>query len=523
MAPRTPSGAARSVVHRTVHSCDHPVSMSCTDPRHAHGLVSGSPQGSGVDWVLHGEDVPAPTFGCGPATRGTGVSRRWGAAGRPASGIRRAGPVGARGATGRSPRPPPSEASPSNSCSTRLASWAGRTRTSRGPSWRPRSPAGCATGRASPAARRRTAGTRRRGRRTAARTSRPPAWPASESGVAVRRAALPLELQLPRRRRAPGGAGRAGGRAGAGGGRAHRPRRDVRRGPFRRGRPRARHPHRVRGRAEHGPVRAAERCRGPGGRAPAAARPRTARGTGRCAARSPPPSCAARRRGARSTTWTRSSRTPRGMSWCSPAAARARCRGRWSATGPRRPPRSWSGWSTLFGRENVRVELTRYGLPTDTERNDALAALAADAGVATVATTAAHYARPDRAPLAAAMAAVRARRSLDEIDPWLPPAGTAHLRSRRGDGRPVRGPPSRCRRPGRGARAGAGVRADAGGPGPAAVRRAAGPHGGDLAARADPARRDASVMAATTRTRPRCTWSSTSWRSSSRRTSPATS
>jgi error-prone DNA polymerase len=82
----------------------------------------------------------------------------------------------------------------------------------------------------------------------------------------------------------------------------------------------------------------------------------------------------------------------------------------------------------LFGRENVRVELTRYGLPTDTERNDALAALAADAGVATVATTAAHYATPDRAPLAAAMAAVRARRSLDEIDPWLPPAGTAHLR-----------------------------------------------------------------------------------------------
>ncbi|SFN10320.1 error-prone DNA polymerase, DnaE-like [Pseudonocardia ammonioxydans] len=84
---------------------------------------------------------------------------------------------------------------------------------------------------------------------------------------------------------------------------------------------------------------------------------------------------------------------------------------------------------TRFGREYVRVELTAHGDPCDTERNDALAALADRAGVATVATTAAHYAGPDRAPLAATVAAVRARRSLDEIDPWLPAAGTAHLRS----------------------------------------------------------------------------------------------
>ncbi len=84
-----------------------------------------------------------------------------------------------------------------------------------------------------------------------------------------------------------------------------------------------------------------------------------------------------------------------------------------------------------FGAENVRVELTVYGEPGDTERNDALAALAERAGVATVATTGAHYATPDRAPLAATVAAVRARRSLDEIDPWLPAAGTAHLRSGR--------------------------------------------------------------------------------------------
>ncbi len=83
----------------------------------------------------------------------------------------------------------------------------------------------------------------------------------------------------------------------------------------------------------------------------------------------------------------------------------------------------------MFGAENVAVELTDHGLPTDTERNDLLAALAAGAGLPTVATTAAHYAAPQRYRLATALAAVRARRSLDEIDGWLPPAGTAHLRS----------------------------------------------------------------------------------------------
>ncbi|MFP5019897.1 error-prone DNA polymerase [Pseudonocardia phyllosphaerae] len=82
-----------------------------------------------------------------------------------------------------------------------------------------------------------------------------------------------------------------------------------------------------------------------------------------------------------------------------------------------------------FGRDQVRVELTAHGDPCDTERNDALAALAERAGVATVATTAAHYATPAQAPLAATVAAVRARRGLDELAPWLPAAGTAHLRS----------------------------------------------------------------------------------------------
>ncbi len=83
----------------------------------------------------------------------------------------------------------------------------------------------------------------------------------------------------------------------------------------------------------------------------------------------------------------------------------------------------------LFGAEHVRVELTDHGLPDDTERNDALAELAAEHGVDTVATTAAHYATPSRHRLASALAAVRARRSLDDMDGWLSPAGTRQLRS----------------------------------------------------------------------------------------------
>ncbi|WP_214407860.1 error-prone DNA polymerase [Pseudonocardia lacus] len=82
-----------------------------------------------------------------------------------------------------------------------------------------------------------------------------------------------------------------------------------------------------------------------------------------------------------------------------------------------------------FGADHVAVELTHQGLPTDTERNDALADLARAAGLPVVASSAAHYASPLRYPLFTALSAVRARRSLDDADGWLPPAGTAHLRS----------------------------------------------------------------------------------------------
>jgi error-prone DNA polymerase len=84
--------------------------------------------------------------------------------------------------------------------------------------------------------------------------------------------------------------------------------------------------------------------------------------------------------------------------------------------------------TALFGAEHVAVELTDHGDPGDDERNDSLAELAAGAGLPVVATNNVHYATPSGHRLAAALAAVRARRSLDEIDGWLPAADGAHLR-----------------------------------------------------------------------------------------------
>jgi error-prone DNA polymerase len=97
--------------------------------------------------------------------------------------------------------------------------------------------------------------------------------------------------------------------------------------------------------------------------------------------------------------------------------------------GPAAAARELQRLIDLFGRANVVVELWDHGDPLDSARNDALAELAVKAGVDLVATTNAHYATPSRRPLATALAAVRARRSLDDADPWLPAAATAHLRS----------------------------------------------------------------------------------------------
>lgn len=83
----------------------------------------------------------------------------------------------------------------------------------------------------------------------------------------------------------------------------------------------------------------------------------------------------------------------------------------------------------LFGRDNVLVELTDHGHPGDAHRNDLLADIAGRVGAPIIATNAVHYAVPESYPLATAVAAIRARRSLEEIDGWLPCSPRAHLRS----------------------------------------------------------------------------------------------
>ena len=100
-----------------------------------------------------------------------------------------------------------------------------------------------------------------------------------------------------------------------------------------------------------------------------------------------------------------------------------------TTTGPTAAGRELDRLVDAFGRDGVAVELWDHGDPLDTARNDALAHLAVSRGVDMVATNNVHYATPARHRLATTLAAVRARRPLAELDGWLPPAATAHLRS----------------------------------------------------------------------------------------------
>ena len=134
---------------------------------------------------------------------------------------------------------------------------------------------------------------------------------------------------------------------------------------------------------------------------------------------------------------------------CSPVVARARCPPRSVRDGPAAAERALHELVDGFGRDRVLVELWDHGDPLDRHRNDALAQIAMRAGVEVVATNNVHYATPSRRPLATALAAVRARRSLDEIDGWLPAAPFAHLRSAAEQAPPVRALARRGRTHGR--------------------------------------------------------------------------
>jgi error-prone DNA polymerase len=97
--------------------------------------------------------------------------------------------------------------------------------------------------------------------------------------------------------------------------------------------------------------------------------------------------------------------------------------------GPEAAWRELKHLTEMFGPENVMVELNRQHDPGDDERNDMLARLAALADLDVVATGNVHFAVPAQARLGQALAAIRARRSLADMDGWLPAAGTAYLRS----------------------------------------------------------------------------------------------
>jgi len=76
----------------------------------------------------------------------------------------------------------------------------------------------------------------------------------------------------------------------------------------------------------------------------------------------------------------------------------------------------------VFGREHVAVELTHHLTPGEDLRLAALVEVASRAGVPVVATGGVHCATPAAGPLADVLAATRARRSLHDLEGWLPPA-----------------------------------------------------------------------------------------------------
>jgi len=104
-------------------------------------------------------------------------------------------------------------------------------------------------------------------------------------------------------------------------------------------------------------------------------------------------------------------------------------RDRAASDGAHRARRSLELLIDAFGRDRVLVEVWNHGDPLDVWRNDALVALATGCGVGAVATNDVSYATPGDHVLACALAAVRHRCSLDELDPRLPPAAGACLRS----------------------------------------------------------------------------------------------
>ena len=361
---------------------------------------------------------------------------------------------------------------------------------------------------------------------------------------ALRRAALPLQLHLPRRRLAPRGAGRGGRPPRPRGAGPHRPRRLLRRGPLRRGGPGRRAAHGVRRRA-HAHARLApagpdEARRDPG--RPAGSRRHApdphgehlvvlADGPAGYArlARAISHGQLAGEKGAPQFTLADAGRAPAAGHVVGahrvPQGRGARGAGRRRARPP--PAASCSRLVEAFGRDHVARRAVgprrpaRLG-PQRRPRRAGRPPRRRPASPPTTSTTP----RPAQRRLATALAAVRARRSLDELDAWLPAAAGAHLRSGAEQARRFARYPAWSSGPPRSGRA-ARVRPAAGRPDAAAVpvprrahdemaylRRAR--RGGRRAPLRPPAGAERTPGAWRAR-------STTSWRSSSSSASPATS
>ncbi len=102
---------------------------------------------------------------------------------------------------------------------------------------------------------------------------------------------------------------------------------------------------------------------------------------------------------------------------------------RWWSTGRRPPPASSTRWSTPSGGTTWSSSCATTATRSTRSATTRWPRWPCAAGVEVVATTNAHYATPAGRRLATAVAAVRARRSLDELDGWLPACAGAHLRS----------------------------------------------------------------------------------------------
>ena len=147
--------------------------------------------------------------------------------------------------------------------------------------------------------------------------------------------------------------------------------------------------------------------------------------------RSPTRSCAVTRRGGRSTT-SRSCPTQGRGHWlvltgCRKGAVRSRAR---RAAGVEAAAAELDRLTALFGHDRVVVELRRPRPPARPRgQRRARRARASPRPAAWSRPTTCTTRRPAEHRLADAMAAVRARRSLAEMDGWLPPSGAASLRS----------------------------------------------------------------------------------------------